>query len=111
MAKLLSNEHANELPEIFETVRNIQQASRGRPIRRDRGIGGGSSRAYVKITGVTDAANYIGVLLTGPEDDTVIKEDIVIRVKGATTNEFAVDYPAFADVVDDIYYLDGTLLG
>ena len=111
MAKLLSNRHAEELPQIFEAVRNMEQSTRGRPIRRDRGIGGGGSRAYVVITAVTDAANYVGDVITSPDDPTVITADVAIKVKDATANEFAIGYDNFADNVDDTYWLDGFVLG
>jgi len=52
MAKLLSDQTASELPSIFEAVRNIQQSTRGRPIRRDRGgVGGGTIFGLCTITG------------------------------------------------------------
>ena len=111
MAKLLSNQHAEELPRIFEAIRNMEQSTRGRPIRRDRGIGGGGSRAYVVITAVTDAANYTGNVITSPDDPTIITAGVAIKVQGATANEFEVGYSNFADVVDDVYYLGGGLLG
>jgi hypothetical protein len=112
MAKLLSNQHAEELPRIFEAVRNMDLPTRGRPIRRDRGIGGGGgSRSYVVITAVTDAANYVGNVITSPDDSTVIDTGVAIKVNGATANSFEVGYENFADNVDDVYYLDGSLLG
>ena len=111
MAKLLSNQHAEELPRIFEAVRNMEQSTRGRPIRRDRGIGGGGSRSYVIITAVTDAANYTGNVITSPDDPTIIDTGIAIKVSGAGSNPFEVGYAAFMDSVDDVYYADGFLLG
>ena len=43
--------------------------------------------------------------------ETVIDTDVTIKVKGATANSFEVGYANFADNVDDVYYLDGSLLG
>lgn len=73
--------------------------------------GGGGSRAFVVITAVTDASNYVGDVITSPVDPTVLKEDVAISVPGATANSFEVGYTAFMDVVDDVYYPDGFLLG
>lgn len=73
--------------------------------------GGGGSRAYVVITAVTDAANYVGDVIAGPDDPTIITADVAIKVKNATANEFAIGYPNFADVVGDVYWLDGFVLG
>ncbi|MGB2265090.1 MAG: hypothetical protein ACPH3C_07875 [Glaciecola sp.] len=112
MAKLLSDQTAEELPAIFETVRNIQQATRGESKRRDRGIGGAAaSRAYVIITGVTNPATYTGNVLKGPDDSEVKKTGVAIRVKGATSNEFEIGYAAFADLSNGSYWLNGSLLG
>tara|TARA_R110002167_G_scaffold256475_1_gene462849 strand:+ start:1991 stop:2332 length:342 start_codon:yes stop_codon:yes gene_type:complete len=113
MAKLLSNETASELPAIFEAVRNLTANTRVLPRRRIRSLGGGGSgsRAYVVITAVTDAANYVGDVITGPDDATIITGGVAIKVKGATANAFEVGYPNFADVVGDVYYLDGSVLG
>lgn len=72
---------------------------------------GGAERPYVIITAVTDAANYIGNVLKGPTDSTVIKTGVAIKVLDATANELEVGYKSFSDVVDDIFYLEGGLLG
>lgn len=73
--------------------------------------GGGASRSYVIVTSVTDVANYIGNVLTSPNDATVLETGVTIQVAGAVANPFKVDYDAFADKVDDIYFLEGDLLG
>jgi hypothetical protein len=112
MPYLLSDRDGEELPAIFESVRNIQNTTRGRPIRRDRGGQGGSaSRAYVVITSVTNESYYIGNVIGGPDDPTVSTADVSIRVKGATYNAFEVGFVSFSDVVDGIYYIEGFLLG
>lgn len=112
MAKLLSDQTAEELPEIFEAVRNMSQATRGRPIRRDRGGGGGAERPYIIITEVTDPANYVGNVLGGPADlGTIVEEDVAIQIIDATANELVIGFKSFSDVVDDVYYLEGALLG
>ncbi len=72
---------------------------------------GGGSRAYVVITSVTDAANYIGDVIVGPNDPTILTADVEIKVQGATANEFEVGYSNFSDVVNEIHYLNGGLLG
>ena len=75
------------------------------------GGGGGASRSYVIVTSVTDVDNYIGNVLTSPNDATVLETGVTIQVAGAVANPFKVDYDAFADKVDDIYFLEGDLLG
>lgn len=112
MAKLLSDQTASELPAIMEAVRNMTQVTRGRPIRRDRGIGGGaSSRAFVIITAAGGASSYTGNVLTSPTDSTVLKTGVVIKIRDATQNALSPGFGSFADLADDIYYLEGALLG
>ena len=72
---------------------------------------GGGGRAYVVITAVTDAANYVGDVITGPDDPTIITVGVAIKVKNATSNEFNIGYDDFADVIGEIYWLDGDVLG
>ena len=80
----------------------------------------GTTRAFVVITSVIDAATYIGDVLQSPNGGEVIKEGVSISVNGAASNEYQEGYSAFADVVnedigggafDDVYYIDGYLLG
>lgn len=114
MAKVLSDNTANRLMIALDVVDNLPAPTRGQSRRRVRTKskgGGGASRSYVIITSVTDAANYVGNVLTSPADPTVVKTGVTIQVAGAVANPFRVDYPAFADLVDDIYYLEGDLLG
>jgi len=75
------------------------------------GAGGGASRSYVIVTSVTDAANYVGNVLVSPNDATVLETGVTIQVAGAVANPFKVDYDAFADKVDNIYFLEGDLIG
>lgn len=112
MAKMLKDSTAKELPAIFETVRNIQQQTRTQPRRRIRSLGGGGTRAYVVITNNDDGpAEYVGDVINGPDDPTVKTADVVIKVSGATANDFEVGYSNFADKSGDVFYLSGGLLG
>jgi len=110
MAKLLTDETAAELPSIFEAVRNMQQETHTRPRRRIRSLGGGGTRSYVEITSVSSPSEYIGDVYSGPGGD-ITETGVSILVANATSNEFEVGYSNFADKADDIYYLDGYLLG
>lgn len=112
MAKLLSDQTASELPAIFEAVRNISQVTRGQPNRRDRGgTGSTGSRSYIVITAVVSASVYTGDVLTSPTDTEVLETGVAIQILDATFNELGVGFSAFADVADDIYYIEGALLG
>ena len=119
MAKLLSDNTAARMLRAISATENSAPVSKGRLRRRIRTGGAGSVRSYVRITEVIDAANYIGNVLEGPDDDTVTDEGVIIRVDGAKSNPFGVDYSAFADggsaEIDDVqttvFYLDGYLLG
>lgn len=104
MGKLLSNRDADELPAIFEAVRNIQQSTRGRPIRRDRGgTGKGTEFGLCTITeeGENDKEYLVDVVVgnpqitveTPPEPDDVIKG--VLYLNYATTNAVAVGAQIF----------------
>ena len=72
---------------------------------------GGAERPYVIITSVTSPSVYVGNVITSPDDATVIDTAVDIKASGALSNAFEVGYQAFADSVDDVYYLDGFLLG
>ena len=113
MAKVLSDNTANRLMIALDEVDNLRKDPRGKTRRRIRTVskGGGASRSYVVITSVTDAANYVGNVLTSPADSTVLKSGVTIQVAGAVANPFIIGYTAFADLIDDIYYLEGDLLG
>ncbi len=114
MAKLLSDRTAQRLHNVLDIVENLP-AMPAKPRRRVRtkskGSGGGASRSYVIITSVTDVANYIGNVLTSPNDATVLETGVTIQVAGAVANPFAVGYTAFVDLVDDTYYAEGDLVG
>lgn len=71
---------------------------------------GGGVRAYVVITTATDAEHYIGNVLKGPGQTTIVKTDVEIQVFGAAENKLSVGYTNFADKVEDVYYLNGDLL-
>lgn len=73
--------------------------------------GGGAERPYVIITSVIGPSEYIGDVLTSPDDPTVKESTVDIRVPGALANPFEVGYTAFSDKVEDVYYLEGDLLG
>ena len=76
---------------------------------------GGSERPWVEITSVTSPSEYIGDLYDFP-DGSATQTGIKISVYGASTNEYQVGYAAFADKStnsdgEDVYYIDGYLLG
>ena len=73
--------------------------------------GGGAERPFIIITSVIDAANYIGNVLTSPDDPAVLKTGVIIKVPGATSNDYSVGATGFCDLVDDVYYLSGGGLG
>lgn len=93
MAKLLSNTHADELPAIFETVRNIQQATRGRPNRRDRGGQGGGGTEFGLCTITGDGANdqqYLVNVVLGNPNDNADPVTGILFLNNATVNPVSV---------------------
>ncbi len=112
MAKLLSNKTAERLHNVLDIVENLP-AMPVAPRRRIRtkSKGGGAERPFVEITGVIDAENYIGNVLTSPINDTILKTGVFIIVPGALSNPFEIGYQTFSDFVEDFYYIDGFLLG
>lgn len=79
------------------------------------GAGGTASRSYVQIVTVIGPAEYTGIAYDGPDGD-VLDNSANIQVLGAASNPFQEGYKAFADKVtnsqgEDIYYIDGYLLG
>ena len=76
---------------------------------------GGSERPWVEITSVISPSEYIGDLYDFP-DGSATETGIKINVYGASSNEYNVGYAAFADKTtdsdgEDVYYIDGYLLG
>ena len=110
----ISNEFRDQLKATVDTVDNLRVYPRGKTRRRirtqSRG-GGGAERPYIEIISVIDAANYTGNVLTSPDDATILKSAVTIKVPSAEGNPFEVGYRAFSDLVSDIYYIDGYLLG
>jgi len=92
MGKFLSDQHANELPEIFNAVRDIIQPTRGRPIRRDRG-GQGSGNPFGLCTITAEGANdqqfLVDVVLGNPNDAGPSVKGI-LYLNYATTNAIAI---------------------
>jgi len=107
----VSNEMVGRIQQSVSYTENIGNPTRPikRRIVRQRG-GGGGVRAYVVITAVTDAANYVGNVLKGPGQTTIVTTGVSISVFGATENPLPVGYTNFADKVEDVYYLNGDLL-
>lgn len=113
MARVLSETTYRRMMGSIGVTEGLPTESRMPSVRRIRSTGGGDggTRSYVIITAVTDPANYIGNVITSPEDPTVVTADVAIKVSGATANEFEIGYSNFADKSGDIYYLSGGLLG
>ncbi len=114
MAKLLKDETARRLMASLDVTESLTQP-RNRAVRRRIRSVGGSQRSYVEITSSSSPSEYIGNVLEYPGGPTS-EEDVKIEVFGATTNEYNDGYSAFADLGtnvdgDDVYYIDGYLLG
>lgn len=71
---------------------------------------GGAAREWVVITAVNSPSSYVGDVYDKP-GGSVKETGVDIGVFGASTNEYNVGYGAFADKSEDIYYIDGYLLG
>ena len=92
----------------------LPQKKRNAPRRRIRSLGG-SVRQWVVITSVTSPSEYVGDLYNFP-GGSATQTGIKISVYGASSNEYNVGYAAFADKStntdgEDVYYIDGYLLG
>lgn len=114
MAKFLSDRSAQRLGPALDAIESLAPRKRNAPRRRIRSLGG-SVRQWVKITSVTSPSEYVGDLYQFP-DGPVTQTEIKISVYGASTNEYYVGYAAFADKStntdgEDVYYIDGYLLG
>jgi len=99
----------NDVADIVENLPEPPVAPRRRP--RTKSKGGGAERPYVEITGVIDAENYLGNVLSDPISANIIKTGVFIVVTGALTNPFEIGYRTFSDFVEDFYFIDGFLLG
>jgi hypothetical protein len=115
MAKFLSDRSAQRLGPALDAIESLAPRKNNAPRRRIRSVGGGSVRQWVKITSVTSPSEYIGDLYDFP-DGSATQTGIKISVYGASSNEYNVGYAAFADkstdsAGEDVYYIDGYLLG
>ena len=116
MAKFLSDRSAQRLGPALDAIESLAPRKRNAPRRRIRSSNeGGSVRKWVVITGVTSPSEYTGSLYEGPEGE-LEEEGVTVAVFGATSNAFETGYAAFADQAkdsegNDVYYLDGYLLG
>lgn len=109
MAKLLSNQHANELPEIFEAVRNTLLPTRGRPIRRDRGgTGGGTEFGLCTITAENSPIQFAVDVVVGNPNDGADPVKGILYLNYATTNAIAIGAQImtiiYSSTVTDIIY-------
>ena len=114
MAKFLSDRSAQRLGPALDAIESLAQRKNNAPRRRIRSLGG-SVRQWVQITSVTSPSEYIGDLYDFP-GGAATQTGIKIGVFGASTNEYNVGYAAFADKStntdgEDVYYIDGYLLG
>ncbi len=100
----------NDAAAKVENLPEMPVAPRRRVRTKSKG-GGGAERPYVIITSVIAPSEYIGNVLTSP-DDSIVKESTVdIRVPGATSNAYSVGATGFCDKVGSVFYLSGGVLG
>ena len=114
MAKFLSDRSAQRLGPALDAIESLAPKKRNAPRRRIRSLGG-SVRQWVVITSVTSPSEYVGDLYNFP-GGSATQTGIKISVYGASSNEYNVGYAAFADKStntdgEDVYYIDGYLLG
>ncbi len=116
MAKLISNRDAARLGPALNAIESMTQPKNRASRRRVRSVSnGGSVRQWVVITSATDPSTYTGDLYDFP-NGSIEETGISIKVLGAVSNEFKSGYSAFADKSEDsdgndVYYIDGFLLG
>ena len=116
MGSILSDKTADRLPGALDAIESLKMPKVRTSRRRVRSVGGGGSvREYVTITSVIDAANYIGDVYDRPGGE-VVDTGASIQVLDAVSNEYEEGYSAFADKStdsngDDVYFIDGYLLG
>ena len=117
MARVLSETTYKRMMTSIGATEGMPTEARAPSARRIRSIGGGGggTRSYVVITSVNSASSYVGDVITSPDDNTVITEDVNIKVENASTNAFEVGYSSFADKSkdgggNDVYYLAALLL-
>jgi|11BtaG_2_1085332.scaffolds.fasta_scaffold14740_2 hypothetical protein len=116
MAKLISNRDGQRLGPALDAIEAMTQPKNRASRRRVRSVSsGGSVRKWVVITSVINPNEYMGELYDYP-DGELEEPSIKILVYGAESNEFESGYAAFADKAEDsngdeVYYIDGFLLG
>jgi hypothetical protein len=115
MAKFLSDRSAQRLGPALDAIESLAPRKRNAPRRRIRSSSkGGSVRQWIIVTSSSSPSEYTGDVYTGPNGD-LVEEGVTVKVNGATANAFEEGYAAFGDKVEedgeDVYYLDGYLLG
>lgn len=112
MGKTVKPETERAILQTIETVNNLQAPALTRLRRRVRTVGGGGSdRAYLVITTVTNKDEYVGDTIT-PTSATPIKEDVTIETSESSEGLLKVGDKMWADVLADVYYISpATFLG
>ena len=111
MANLLSATTSNRMMTTIETVEGLAAPAQARLRRRVRTAGGGGAqRPYIIITVVTDLNNYTANVRT-PTDATVLITGVTVKALQPTAGgSMKVGDKMFADIVDDIYYIEPSVL-
>ena len=106
MSKVLSDEMAVRVVNTVNTVEGMQSQVQSRLRRRIRSSGGGGAqRPYIKIKTVVDRNNYTADVIT-PTSATVLKSGVTVKaLEPDAGQKLPVGREMFANIVDDIYYI------
>ena len=109
----ISKEKAREIQRTINDVSNIVSLKNKKGRRRVRtgsrqqDVG---PRPYVRVTSEIELGSYLGNVLAGPEDDTIIESGVSIKVKGLVANGLEAGDEGFSDKVENTYYIQSLLL-
>ena len=70
---------------------------------------GGAQRPWIEITAVTDKDNYIGKVLTSPDDSTELATGVTIKSVPSSEGLLKVGDTFFADLIGSTYYISPSI--
>jgi len=106
MGNVLSDRTTNRMLRTIDFVEGMAAPVHARSNRRVRSSGGGGAeRPYIIITTSTDVNNYVANVIT-PTSATVITTGVTVKaLEPDAGQKLPVGRKMFADIVDDIYYI------
>ena len=109
MSNLVKDQTKQEILDTIAEVRNLGSPTATPRRRVVRSSGGGAQRPWIEITTVTDKDNYIGKVLTSPDDSTELATGVTIKSVPSSEGLLKVGDTFFADLIGSTYYISPSI--